>query len=181
VLALVSCGQTIDPADQKIATAESFVDAFYSFEQSALREALKSAESSVPSILYYQGWAEGGNYTVINRMPCSHEDEVTVECSITVEDDLMGALGIEFNVTDTFHLTFSGNNIAEVTTSSNDPQAYYDAEAWVRKLRPELIAEPCQGFFDGGPTPGDCVRAMVHGYSGFAASGELMDSPQTPE
>ena len=74
-LALVSCGQAIDPAEQNIATAESFVDAFYSFEQSALRGALKSAEDSFPSILYYQGWAEGGNYTVFNRMPCSNEDE----------------------------------------------------------------------------------------------------------
>jgi hypothetical protein len=51
----------------------------------------------------------------------------------------------------------------------------------VEENRPELIAEPCKGFFDGGLTPGDCVRAMVRGYSEFAASGELSGSPRPSE
>ena len=41
---------------------------------------------------------------------------------------------------------------------------------WVKKDLAELIQEPCRGFFDGGPTPGECVRAMVEGYKRFAAS-----------
>ena len=35
---------------------------------------------------------------------------------------------------------------------------------------PELVAEPCEGFFAGGSTPGDCAIAMAEGYRNFAAS-----------
>ena len=185
-LSLISCGRSAEPVDQisddqLIPIAETFVDAFYSFESDALLAALSSAEDSIPSILFYQGWAEGGNYEVIERMPCNIESEGTISCSITVKDDLIGALGINFNVTDTFHLTFSRDQIVSVTNSSNDPQAYHDAKKWVRENRPELIKEPCKGFFDGGPTPGDCVRAIVRGYSEFAASGVLSEGPPTSE
>ena len=134
-----------------------------------------SAEGSIPSILFYQGWAEGGNYKVVKRRLCLADQDGTISCSITVKDDLIGALGIDFNVTDTFSLTFSDGEIVSVTTSSNDPQEYYDAHAWVEQNRPELIDEPCRGFFDGGPTPGNCARAMVEGYSEYAASGSVLD------
>ena len=55
---------------QNIAVAEAFIDAFYSFNPDPLLAALASAEESIPSILYYQGWAEGGNYQVVERKPC---------------------------------------------------------------------------------------------------------------
>jgi hypothetical protein len=160
-------------ADQLITAAESFVDAFYSFNPKELRAALSTAEDSIPSILFYQGWAEGGNYKVMKRMPCKVDNEGIVNCAITVRDDLIGALDIDFNVTDTFHLTFRDGQIVSVSNSSNDPQAYYDASKWVQDNRPELIEEPCKGFFDGGLTPGDCVRAMVQGYSEFVVGGGL--------
>jgi hypothetical protein len=57
-----------------------------------------------------------------------------------------------------------------VKTSSDDPQLYYDAADWVRNNLPELIKVPCEGFFDGGPTPGECAKAMAQGYARFAAS-----------
>ena len=185
-LSLIACGKLADPldhqsSDQLITTAETFVDAFYSFDPDALQAALSTAEDSIPSILFYQGWAEGGNYEVMERMPCNIENERTISCSITVKDDLIGALGIDFNVTDTFHLTFSDGQIVSVTNSSNYPQAYYDAQEWVENSRPELIEEPCKGFFNGGLTPGDCVRAMVRGYSEFVASGGLSEGAQAPE
>jgi len=181
-LSLIACGRLADSpdhqsSDQLIPTAETFVDAFYSFDPDALQAALSTAEDSIPSILFYQGWAEGGNYEVMDRIPCGIENEGTVSCSITVKDDLIEALGIDFNVTDTFHLTFSNGQIVSVTTSSNDPQAYYDAREWVENNRPELIDKPCKGFFNGGLTPGDCVRAMVRGYSEFVASGGLSEDP----
>ena len=154
--------------DQRLIIAETFIDAFYSFAPDLLQVVLSSAEDSMPSILFYQGWAEGGNYEVVQRPPCYLENDETVSCSITVKDDLMQALGIDFNVTDTFRLAFSGDHIISVTTSSNDLPIFYDAQEWVKENRPELIAGPCRGFFDGGPTPGDCVRAMVQGYREFA-------------
>jgi hypothetical protein len=185
-LSLIACGKSANSGDQQhanglVVTAESFVDAFYSFDSDTLQAALSTAEDSIPSILFYQGWAEGGNYEVMERTPCNAENERAINCAITVRDDLIGALGIDVNVTDTFHITFSDAQIVSVTNSSNDPQAYYDAQEWVEDNRPELIEEPCKGFFDGGLTPGDCVRAMVRGYSEFMASGGLSGELQAPE
>lgn len=183
VLLLTSCERTATqvPDEQALAAAESFVDAFYSFDPNALRATLSSAEESIPKMLFYQGWAEGGNYEIIERMPCEPEGDDKISCSITVKDDLIGALGIDFNVTDTFHVTVSDGRIVAVDNSSNDPQAYWDAEAWARQNNPELIERPCEGFFDGGPTPGDCVRAMVRGYSEFARQTGLSGSLEMPE
>ncbi len=157
--------------------AEKFVDAFYSFNAQELESTLSSAEESIPRIAYYQGWAAGGNYTIVNRMPCSQDGEASVSCSITVKDDLMGALGIDFDVTDTFQLSFYEGKIVSVRNSSNDLQVFHDAEKWVRRERPELVREPCKGYFDGGPTPGKCVQAMVKGFAEFAASDEFPDLP----
>jgi len=181
VLSLTSCGNDSVPMGHSLAAAESYVDAFYSFDPEALKGVLASADESLPKMLYYQGWAEGGNYEVVKRFPCAQGNDETIGCSITVKDDLISALGIDFNVTDTFHITVVDDEIVNVTNSSNDPQAYYDAEEWVRKNRPELIALPCQGFFDGGPTPGDCVRAMVSGYVEYARYSVDLDNFQVPE
>jgi hypothetical protein len=88
---------------------------------------------------------------------------------VTVKDDLIIALEIDFFVTDTFHVTVKNGQILSVTTSSNDPPLYHEARDWVRQNRPKLIEEPCRGAREGGPTPGECVRAMVKGYTEFIA------------
>jgi hypothetical protein len=87
MLALQACSH---PADDQARTsrhanlraAEAFVDAFYSFDGDRLRAVLSAAEGSKPHILFYQGWAEGGNYKVLNRMPCKMDDASKVRCSI---------------------------------------------------------------------------------------------------
>jgi hypothetical protein len=155
--------------DANVAAAEAFVDAFYSFNPDRLRESMKWAAGSQPDIVFYQGWAEGGNYKVLNRTPCEPRDRNTIACSITVDDDLINALGIDFDVTDTFVLTLSDNRIVAVETESDDPEEYEAATSWVRESRKELIEEPCKGYFDGGPTPQDCVRAMARGFAEFAS------------
>ena len=86
VLSLISyarLAESVDrtPNDQLISTAEAFVDAFYSFEPDTLQALLSSAEGSIPSILFYQGWAQGGSYEVIARMPCELESEWVISCS----------------------------------------------------------------------------------------------------
>jgi len=155
--------------------AEAFVDAFYSFDSGNLAAILSDAGDSTSRILFYQGWAEGGHYEILERQPCVIESEGLIKCSITVKDDLIGALGIGLNVTDTFHLSFSGGKIIAVETSSNDPQEYFDARDWVREKRPVLIGEPCHRDRDRGPTPGDCVRAYVQGFAEFAALGSTKE------
>ena len=79
-LSLIACGELSDSedqrsADQLIVSAESFIDTFYSFDPDAIRIALATAKNSIPSILFYQGWAEGGNYEVMKRMPCKVDNE----------------------------------------------------------------------------------------------------------
>jgi hypothetical protein len=177
VFILSACSESDDLRNNKgiLAKAESFIDAFYSFDPVELRAFLSKAEESAPSIIYYQGWAKGGNYKVLNRKPCEISDLNSVKCSITVEDDPILALGIDFKVTDTFQISFENSEISAVKTSSDDPQIYHDAKDWVRANLTDLIEVPCRGYFDGGPTPGDCARAMAEGYSQFAASEDFPD------
>ncbi len=158
------------PEEARVAAAEAFIDAFYSFDPARLRAALSSAADSVPRIGYYQGWAEGGNYRIVERKPCRPAGADEVQCAITVRDDLIPALGLGLHVTDTFHLSFDAERIVRVRTSSDDPPLFEEALQWVRTEKPEVLAGPCRGFFDGGPTPGDCVRAVVRSFAEFAAA-----------
>ena len=153
-----------------VVVANQFIDAFYSFNRDTLASILSKAVESQPSILYYQKWAECGNYNIINRHDCIEKNDSLVLCPITVKDDLIGALNIDFNVTDTFHLTIIEGQIRSVQTSSNDPDMYYKAKEWVKKNHPELIEEPCKGIWEGGPTPCECVKAMVKGFAEFISN-----------
>lgn len=171
-VALSGCGSSLrTPSNSasRLAAAEAFVDAFYAFDPERLKETLSAAPESVPRIVYYQGWAEGGNYVVVQRMPCRSESPEWVSCSITVKDDLFQALGLGFDVTDTFHLGFDGGRIVSARVSSNDPPEFDRAVEWVQNERSELVDEPCRNSFEGGLTPHACVRAMVQGLREFAA------------
>ena len=176
---LGACAESPDPQPQaapagNLATAEALIDAFYSFQPEMLESFLvhPQARASAPALMFYQGWAEGGNYKVIQRTPCTAVSENVVQCAITVEDDPVLALKTNFNVTDTFTITFDAGQVVKVETDSNDQPIYYQAFDWVVKEMPEVMDGPCKGFFDGGPTPGDCARAMTEGYRRFAASEE---------
>jgi hypothetical protein len=175
VMALSSTGARAVGNDQhdinpNVRVSEALIDTFYSFKKDQLEAALMSAKSSIPSVVFYQGWAEGGNYKIVNRLPCIAKKQNLVSCSITVQDDLMLALKIDFHVTDTFDISFEEGRIFSVETSSNDLDVFWTAREWVNQKHPELIKKPCQGIWDGGPTPAACVRAMVEGYTRFAAS-----------
>lgn len=153
--------------------ADAFIKAFYTFDPDQLNPFFFSAEGSAATLQFYQGWAEGGNYKVLNRGECVVDAPNTVSCPVTVEDDPMLALGIDFKVTDTFAFTFAGPLLTKVETSSNDLPIYYRAFEWVTKEMPEVMSGPCQGFFAGGPTPGACAQAMTEGYRQFAASNDF--------
>lgn len=154
----------------KLALAEEFVDAFYSFEAGALQATLAAAESSQPGILFYQGWAQGANYRIVDRQPCELVVDSRARCSVTVEDDLAKTLDIGFNVTDTFDVRFRDGQLVGVDASSDDPPVVRSAFQWVNENKPELFenGQPCEGFFNGGPTPGECAVVFV------AALGEYL-------
>jgi hypothetical protein len=159
-----------DSITNSLEQSEELISAFYSLDPQLLEAELAFAESSKPQILFYQGWAKGGGYQIVNRKPCIQNENKIISCSITVKDDLMKALGIPFDVTDTFHLTFINENLIKVTTSSNDLQVFRDAEKWVWENLPQLVTHPCNGYFEGGTTPEKCIKAMVKGYAEFAKS-----------
>lgn len=146
--------------------ANHFVDAFYSFDSTRLSDVLINAGESQLEILYYQKWAECGNYKVITRHNCIEKNDSTILCPVTVKDDLIGALKIDFNVTDTFHLIIKEGQIRNVITSSNDPEIYSCAKEWVKMNHPELIEKPCKGIWVRG-TPCECVKGMIKGFSLF--------------
>lgn len=159
-----------DPAiEANLAAAEALIDAFYSYDSEALASALASAPGALGEIGFYQGWAEGANYRVLERS-CEPSGTLLVTCPVKVEDDLLLALGSDFKVTDTFTVYVENGVITNVTTSSDDPVESMNAYNYVYG-DPDLRAEggPCEGFFDGGPTPGDCARAFVAGYAEFAS------------
>ena len=158
------------PEDMQLAAAEKLIDAFYSFDPAPLGVALANAPGSSQNILYYQGWAEGGNYEVRDRQACRFDKANEVRCPIQVKDDLIAALGTGYDVTDVFHISFEADHITAVRTSSNDPPDMKQAFDWLTSKRPDLLkTAPCEGFFAGGPTPQACVRTIVQGFKDFRA------------
>lgn len=170
ITALSGCKKT-SSANQiqadNIALGNHFIDAFYSFNRDSLQSLLSVAERSQPEILYYQKWAECAHYSVIDRSHYFEKNDSTILLPVTVKDDLMGALAISFNVTDTFHITVRNKKIHSVKTSSNDLPEYYEAKEWVKKNRPEFIDKACEGIWAGGPTPCECVLGMIKGFHEF--------------
>ena len=157
-------------APNPIARAEQIIDAFYSFDPARLRAAMADAPQSVPQIAYYQGWAQGGNYKVLDRRACRTVSPAEIACGIKVRDDLIQTLGTGYDVTDTFRMTVAGGRIVKITTSSDDPPAMSEAFKWLKGEHPEIwTTGPCQGFFAGGTTPQDCVRAIVKGFAEYRA------------
>jgi hypothetical protein len=152
--------------------ANQFIDAFYSFNGDSLKSALSYAKVSHPNILYYQKWAECGNYKVLNRSICKEINDSLVICPVIVKDDLMSALQIDLNVTDTFSIIIKDKKIRSVQTSSNDPDVYYEAKNWIKQNRPELIEKPCEDAWEGGPTPCECIKATIQGLAEFKANEE---------
>ena len=156
--------------EQNRLTAEGFIDAFYSFDPEQLKPFLADTEESAPRLSYYQGWAEGGNYKVLDRGACEPKSPTLFQCPITVQDDPVVELKTGFNVTDTFHLTFDTTKITSIKTSSDDQPIYYEAREWVEANMPEVMTGPCLNRNKGGETPGDCARAMTEGYKQFYAA-----------
>lgn len=170
IAGLAACSGEVDSAAElaaNLTTAEGMIDAFYSFDASSLQPFLSEAGEAETAILGYQAWAEGGNYIVMERMPCAPESEGTIACAITVQDDPVVALETGFNVTDTFHISFEDAVITGVETSSNDQPIYYEAREWVEANLPEVMEGPCKRVDGVRETPGDCARAMTDGYSQF--------------
>jgi len=173
LLIVVSCNRLSSPIavqSNNVELATKFIDTFYSFNTDSLELILSAAKESQPNILYYQKWAECGNYEIVKRDTWFEKNDSLIVFPVTVKDDLMQALKIDFNVTDTFHIIIRKGRISSVQTTSNDLDVYYKAKEWVSKNRPDLIEKPCEGIWEGGPTPCACIQGMIKGFSAFIES-----------
>ncbi len=182
VVVLVGCGypsrNQVPP--NNFVVGNKFIKAFYSFNRDSLQAVLSSAESSRPEILYYQKWAECAHYEVLDKTHNFEINDSTLALPITVKDDLIAALGIDFHVTDTFKLIIREGQIRSVETSSNDPAEYYRAKEWVKNNRLWLIEKPCEGIWAGGPTPCECVLGMIKGFGEFRDATDPNRRPKSP-
>jgi hypothetical protein len=171
ILLLCACNAPTqqDAKTTNLSVANQFIDVFYSFNRDTLQALLALAAQSQPEILYYQKWAECAHYEVLNRSTAFEKNDSLVIFPVTVKDDLMAALNINFNVTDTFRIAIQQGKIRSVTTSSNDPTTYWEAKEWVKANRPELVEKTCKGAWAGGPTPCECVLGMIQGFKEFVS------------
>ena len=157
---LLGSGCATTPQEDSIATAERFIDAFYSWQADALAATLEKGEDA-DRALYYQAWAEAGNYAVQTRRPCAREEDGVIQCAITVTDDIGGTLG--YIATDTFHLSIADGLVRAVTFTADDPPILEAVFEYLSANNPEVFAGPCKDMFAGGTTPRACVRAVIDG------------------
>lgn len=161
---LCGCGQSAP--DERVRTAEAFVDAFYSWDAQRLGGLLTPGEDA-DAVLYYQRWAEAAHYQVQHRQPCRVADDDLIRCAITVVDDFGTALG--YTATDTFTLTVADGAVTSVSFAGDDPPVFQALFDWLAETRPEVLSGPCRDLFAGGTTPGDCARAVAQGARDFVA------------
>lgn len=164
------------------------MDAFYSWDAARLQQVLGGAQAQVSdaeraNVLYYQAWAEAGNYQIQLRKPCVRAADGRVSCAIRVTDDLGAAMG--YVATDTFWLklaalapdetlrsgtgTSTAGQIVGVEFTADDPPVLQEVVGWLSKNRPEVFSGPCEKMFAGGTTPALCVRAIVQGAQDYMA------------
>ena len=172
VAALLTAGCSDDrSAHEPGAVAEQFIDAFYAWDEEGV-SALVAPGEDLDRVLYYQGWARGANYEVLERRPCASTDgsDVTtaesIQCAITVSDDFGQALG--YRATDTFSLTMADGKIVAVSFAGDDPPVFEAVFAWMAEARPEVFTGPCLNMFEGGTTPQACSRAVADAARAYA-------------
>ncbi|MBT6558291.1 MAG: hypothetical protein HON25_07790 [Gammaproteobacteria bacterium] len=146
--------------------AESFLDAFYTFDQSKLARFL-APNADADRVLYYQAWAQAANYKVKQRTPCALNVSKAIVCAVTVTDDFGQTMG--YVATDTFTMTFHENKVSAISFEGDDPPIFQQLFAWIAENRPEILEGPCKDLFAGGKTPGDCARAVVVAAKEFVA------------
>ena len=146
--------------------AESFLDAFYTFEQSKLARFL-APNADADRVLYYQEWAQAANYKVKQRTPCALNVSKAIVCAVTVTDDFGQTMG--YVATDTFTMTIQENKVSAISFEGDDPPIFQQLFAWIAENRPEILEGPCKDLFAGGNTPGTCARAVVAAAKEFVA------------
>jgi len=157
VTSLLACAYLpLSGDNQALQIAERFITTFYSWDRSALQEQMTENDDH-QAVIYYQGWAEGGNYAIKIRRPCLLENDA-ISCSITVTDNFGQAMG--YIATDTFRLLISNGQISEVTFTADDPPIFEELQQWIMTERPEVLTGPCLDMFAGGNTPQACAKTV---------------------
>lgn len=167
LLTAVGCTpDAVPPNPSQIETAESILDAFYSWDADLLRSRLIAAEGT-GEMLYYQKWAEAAHYEVEQRRPCTQRSASSVQCGITVTDDFGTALG--YTATDSFTFGFSNDGVSLVEFEGDDPAIFTALLAWMVVYRDDVFENECREMFSTGTTPSECARSVADAARAFVA------------
>jgi hypothetical protein len=97
-----------------------------------------------------------------------------VDCRLVGTDDLGAALG-GVTYADTFRLEVAGDTVRSVQWSTgSSPTGVFDAFFdWIMTNRQDLFdpGGACDGFFDGGDTPGECALAWLAAVADYTSTG----------
>ena len=163
VLGLVSVLMVSVAYSDNARTAESFIDAFYSYDPAHLAGVMDAGVEG-ERMLYYQAWAEAANYKIKKRKPCATQGSFLV-CRVTVTDDFGLALG--YTATDTFTLLIGKETVVSAKSEGDDPPIFRELFEWISVNQPEVLAGPCLDMFEGGQTPGECARSVAQAAKQF--------------
>ncbi len=147
-------------------TAESFLDAFYTFEKNKLNRFLAPG-ADADRVLYYQAWAQAANYKVKQRRACAYTASKAIVCAVTVTDDFGQTMG--YVATDTFTMSIQKNIITAISFEGDDPPIFEALFEWIAMNNPQVLGGPCKDLFNGGKTPADCARAVAAAAKEFVA------------
>lgn len=157
-----------------IDVAEATVDALLAGDEAAFRPNFDPLVD-IRGLTYLMGWNEALNYELIERRPCT-ATITTVTCVVTGRDDWSVAVGFESSDTFEFGFVAAGPQrliFTQTWTVTTDPDGAVESfSEWITETHPELFEDggACEGFFEGGPTPGDCALAWR------GAADEYLDS-----
>lgn len=158
-------------AGERVAIAEGILDAFYTFDEQQLREAIGS-DLTDQSVLFNQGDGEHLNLQLVNRQPCVAAGQSQVLCPVTSADDITRAFGFEWS--EQLNLVFADDRIISANWQIvAEVPAHYDAFwTWLGETHPSIQDVTCGGWeMDlDDPGRGACWAAILATIPDFKAS-----------
>ena len=164
----------------RIAFAEAIAEAFYSFDELALVDAIGT---DVASTLIYvdQARSHALNSRVVERQPCDATTPSQVMCEVTSIDDFTDAFGLQ--QVERMTVTFSNDAMLGVLIRySGMPRYLDDLWPWLEETHPNVMNVACGGEAFGTEAfgrddPDGCWSAILEVVPEFIASDAYTGPP----
>ena len=164
----------------RIAFAEAIAEAFYSFDELALVDAIGT---DVASTLIYvdQARSHALNSQVVERQPCDATTPSQVMCEVTSVDDFTDAFGLQ--QVERMTVAFSNDAMLGVLIRySGMPRYLDDLWPWLEETHPNVMNVACDGEAFGTEAfgrddPDGCWSAILEVVPEFIASDAYTGPP----